>query len=276
MTALTAAAGFLAYLFPHHRKVLTVVALIFLEVAIYSGWKAAQVKCPQNIKALTAVAIVVSVIIVIVIGFCWKAVRVQGRYSGPLIFLCGLDAFHVESVPWHSSSGESWMTCDLRVRVVNHPIDRTETGIAKSFGLIFTCVGPGISLPWINARNLNSPQPRPNEPMQHRFDLPIDEWMEFGLVIKESRLDDCYMFNNDSYNDPRQRAQKPEWKIGPGEYRVVVRPMGVSEKLQEFGCTFINPGRGGLLKVKSFTPPPIVWPPVDPPATRAFWQFRRT
>jgi hypothetical protein len=182
-------------------------------------------------------------------------------------------AFHVGRVSsWQSSRGEKWETDVLSVCFTYAPKDRTET-VAKRLGVEFTCKGENVLLPWLHARLPASPEPSLDNPLPEiTFDLGLDQWQGACLVIKEPQSDNCYLFNNDSYHHPR--GQNPKWKLGPGEYKVVVRITGLKEP-ERLECTFLNPGQGGSLEVKSFTPPALVPPSADPPRTKAFWRSRR-
>jgi hypothetical protein len=98
---------------------------------------------------------------------------------------------------------------------------------------------------------LDTPQPRPGEPPERTVDLEVDAGRQIVLVVKEPGRADCYLFNNHTYNFPRERGQLPDWRIGPGRYSVRVRVSGENVD-KRFGCEFQNPGAGERLKVVSF------------------------
>lgn len=178
--------------------------------------------------------------------FLAEAIRAWlAKPPAPRVVLNGPNAFHVKPVTWTKRSG-SFETDVLGVILINDPPVRSESAVAKGLGVNFMCeeVGNG----WMNARLDYSPQPKPGDIPQLRFDLGIGEWREFTLVVKEPELADCFLFNNDSYRHPR--VQIPEWSLGPGEHRIVVKVDGV-EVGEQFECVFSNEGQGGSLVVKS-------------------------
>jgi len=139
----------------------------------------------------------------------------------------------------------------LSLIIINAPQSHTESAVAKALKAEFTCEGNGVRLPWIDARLDYSPQPSGLLPGQRPglvFDLGIDQWKKINLIIKEAEEESCHLFNNDSYRYPR--AQNPAWKMNPGEYKIFVKIAGVGVR-EQFECTFINPGKGAPLAVKS-------------------------
>lgn len=177
----------------------------------------------------------------------WFQAQIEATFpNGPQVILDGQDAFFVKRVAWFFGS-----TQVLGVRLRNAPRDKTERGVAKGLGGVFTCVGTGLQLPWIDARLDHSPQPGPGVIPELVFDLSINKWKELNLIIKEDGVDSCYLFNNDSYNYIHKRMQNPAWEIGPGQYMILVKITGVDVD-EQFECIFVNPGRGASLEVKSF------------------------
>ena len=172
----------------------------------------------------------------------------------PRITLHG-PAFHIEQIPFTVVTGvmkkSSFVADILSVIVINSPQSHAESSAAKGLKVEFTCEGNGVRLPWIDARLDYSAQPSQLSPGQRpelTFDLGIDQWKKINLIIKETDAEDCHLFNNDSYLHPR--AQNPAWKIPPGEHKIMVRVAGIGVR-EQFECTFINPGSGASLAVKS-------------------------
>ncbi len=168
----------------------------------------------------------------------------------PRVQLNGDQAFHVERVTF------GFLADVLCMRLINAPESTAESAIAKGVRAHFLCKGPGASgLPSLDARWSDSPQP-PSIPLGETpalaVNLGINEGRQINLVVKEPEDEHCYLFNNDSYQYPRR--QNPAWRMEPGEYRVVVDVSGV-EVRERFECSFLNPGPGRPLIVKSFKPP---------------------
>ena len=224
MACLAGASRLLIALYPERRSLLLFLTAVFLSGALLAFIEAAR---------------------------AWRA-----KSPTPRIVL-GPQAFHVKRVGWRTRLN-AFETDVLGVILINDPSVRSASAAAKGLGVKFMCeeIGSG----WINARLDYSPQPRPGEEVVPlRFDLDIDEWREFSFVVKETESSDCFLFNNDSYSHPR--IQLPKWRLGEGEHKLLVRVDGVEVK-ERFECTFINPGAGHSLEVKSFTPPS---PPVPAP-----------
>ncbi len=176
------------------------------------------------------------------------------------IYLYG-PAFHIEQV-------SAWNAEILLMCFTYAPKNRAENPIAKGLGVEFTCTRGGKALfPWLDARIPTTPEPSALNPLPEIvFDLGLDRWKEVILVLKKHESDDCFLFNNSSYNIPDR--QNPEWKLGPGVHKVVARVTGLKEP-EWFECIFRNPGKGKSLEVKSFKPLPLSPPQAVPPKTTA-------
>jgi hypothetical protein len=166
----------------------------------------------------------------------------------------GLDTvcFVVEPAGWLSGSGEAWESRVISIKIKNSPKVAAESAIAKGLTVKFTCRGVAeggkeLDLPWLDGRNSYSDQPKLlGPPVKLDFDLGIDNpEAKINLVIKKPDSNDCYLFNNDSFQYPY--AQNPKWRIPPGRFIVIVNVSGTGVR-KRFECSFLNSGYGkGLL-----------------------------
>lgn len=191
--------------------------------------------------------------VILVWGF-WPRIFQQRwkwrKRNQPRLVLYGA-GFHVERITFRINKQgvvTSFPVDVLSLIFANQPESQTEKAVARGLKVEFLCQGIGV---WLDARLDYSAEPSellPGQRPQLEFDLGIDKWRKVNLVVKEPKKEECFLFNNDSYRYPR--AQKPEWKLGRGEHRIIVRVAGIGVRT-EFECTFINPGKGAPLVVKS-------------------------
>jgi hypothetical protein len=161
-------------------------------------------------------------------------------------------SFVVEQVGWFSSEKEVWIMDVLSVWLKNEPKDHTaETAIAKNLKVDFASPGnkvgrrEGDPLRWLRGRLDYSFQPTsypsPDKLPDLDFDLGVDDRVKINLVVKAVEPDNCYLFNNDSFNNSAERGQKPEFLIPPGRHKIILNISGVGVR-KRFECDFLNLG----------------------------------
>lgn len=164
-----------------------------------------------------------------------------------------LEHFQVKSVPFTARSGNvmGWDALSMVFR--NAQVAGARTASAREVFPEFTCTGFATPLPWVVARDDYAPQPielaRGGRP-RLVFDVPVGQWKEISLVVRNPETGLCYLFDNDFFAPVNRRI--PESGMGPGTYTVHVRLNCEGMEEQLFECRFTNEGPNGSLTLGEF------------------------